>query len=217
MTRTLQQFLAASALALGVLNAPIVLAAEGNADLYDAVAPADSAFVRVLNLSNSNIEVTLSGKVTPQKVAPGQLSGYRFTPAGTHKIAVGSKSIEPQLIKNAASTVVYDGKSLTLIADKYINEPKKAQIAFYNLTPAKAALKTVDGKHVIIDPLGKDQTGSRMVNEIKIGFAAYVEEQNVARFEELFLKKGRSYSYVLLPQGSGYRSLSLANSIDPSE
>ncbi|HAB02248.1 MAG TPA: alginate O-acetyltransferase, partial [Pseudomonas sp.] len=41
------------------------LAAEGNADLYDAVAPADSAFVRVLNLSDSNIDVTLSGKVNP--------------------------------------------------------------------------------------------------------------------------------------------------------
>ena len=36
------------------------LAAEGNADLYDAVAPADSAFVRVLNLSDSNIDVTLT-------------------------------------------------------------------------------------------------------------------------------------------------------------
>lgn len=56
-----------------------------------------------------------------------------------------------------------------------------------------------------------------MVNEIKIGFAAYVDEQNVAQFDELFLKKGRSYSYVLLPKGAGYQSMSLANSIDPSE
>ncbi|MDZ3992794.1 alginate O-acetyltransferase AlgF [Pseudomonas sp. Teo4] len=192
-------------------------AAEGNADLYDAVAPADSAFVRVLNLSDSSIDVTLSGKVNPQKVAAGQLSGYRFTPAGAHKIAVGGKAIEPQLKANAASTVVYDGKQLTLIADKYVNEPKKAQIAFYNLTPAQAALKTEDGKHVVVDPLANGQTGSRMVNEIKIGFAAYVAEQKVAEFDDQFLKKGRSYSYVLLPQGTGYRSMTLANSIDPTE
>lgn len=192
-------------------------AAEGNADLYDAVAPADSAFVRVLNLSDSSIDVTLSGKVNPQKVAAGQLSGYRFTPAGAHKIAVGGKAIEPQLKANAASTVVYDGKQLTLIADKYVNEPKKAQIAFYNLTPAQAALKTEDGKHVVVDPLANGQTGSRMVNEIKIGFAAYVAEQKVAEFDDQFLKKGRSYSYVLLPQGNGYRSMTLANSIDPTE
>ncbi|MCO7514944.1 alginate O-acetyltransferase AlgF [Pseudomonas guariconensis] len=198
-------------------NGHAALAAEGNADLYDAVAPADSAFVRVLNLSDNSIDVSLSGKINPQKVAPGQLSGYRFVPAGPHKIAVGAQAIEPQLKANAASTVVYDGKQLSLIADKYINEPKKAQIAFYNLTPAKAALKTVDGKHVVVEPLGNGQTGSRMVNEIKIGFAAYVADQRVASFDELFLKKGRSYSYVLLPQGTGYRSMGQANSIDPTE
>ncbi|BBH45410.1 alginate O-acetyltransferase AlgF [Pseudomonas sp. KU43P] len=190
------------------------LAAEGNADLYDAVAPADSAFVRVLNLSDSNIDVTLSGKVNPQRVAAGQISGYRFTPAGPHKIAVGSKAIEPQLKANAASTVIFDGKQLTLISDKYVNEPKKAQIAFYNLTPTQTALKTSDGKHEVVAPLGNGQTGTRMVNEIKIDFAAYAQDTKVASFDEQFLKKGRSYSYVLLP---GNRSMTLANSIDPTE
>ncbi|NER59334.1 alginate O-acetyltransferase [Pseudomonas sp. MAFF212428] len=214
MNRSPRHLIAATAVLLGSAHA---LAADSNADLYDAVAPADSAFVRVLNLSERSIDVTLSGKVNPQKVAAGQLSGYRFTPAGAHRIAIGSQAIEPQLKANAASTVVYDGQGLTLIADKYVNEPKKAQIAFYNLTPAQVTLKTVDGKTSVIDPLGKDQTGSRLVNEIKIGFAAYVDQQNVARFDELFLKKGRSYSYVLLPQGSGYKSMSLANSIDPTE
>ncbi|HDS1681978.1 TPA: alginate O-acetyltransferase AlgF [Pseudomonas putida] len=190
------------------------LAAEGNADLYDAVAPADSAFVRVLNLSDSNIDVSLSGKVNPQRVAAGQLSGYRFTPAGPHKIAVGGKSIEPQLKANAASTVVYDGKQLKLISDKYVNEPKKAQIAFYNLTTNQAALKTSDGKHEVVGALGNGETGTRMVNEIKIDFAAYQQDTKVASFDEQFLKKGRSYSYVLLP---GNRSMTLANSIDPTE
>ncbi|MFJ4068077.1 alginate O-acetyltransferase AlgF [Pseudomonas sp. NPDC089996] len=190
------------------------LAAEGNADLYDAVAPADSAFVRVLNLSNGNIDVTLSGKVNPQRVAAGQLSGYRFTPAGAHKIAVGGQSIEPQLKANAASTVVYDGKQLKLISDKYVNEPKKAQIAFYNLTANQATLKTSDGKHDVVEAIGNGETGTRMVNEIKIDFAAYQQDTKVASFDEQFLKKGRSYSYVLLP---GNRSMTLANSIDPTE
>ncbi|MFF7108999.1 MULTISPECIES: alginate O-acetyltransferase AlgF [Pseudomonas] len=202
-----------TALALAVAS-HTTFAAEGNADLYDAVAPADSAFVRVLNLSASSVDVTLSGKVNPQKVAPGQLSGYRFVPAGAHRIGIGAKAIEPTLVANAASTVVYDGQQLKLIADQYVNEPKKAQVAFYNLTPAEAMLRTADGKHEVVKPLGNGQTGTRMVNEIKIDFAAYVADKQVASFDELFLKKGRSYSYVLLP---GNRSLSLANSIDPTE
>ncbi|MCS5516621.1 alginate O-acetyltransferase AlgF [Pseudomonas qingdaonensis] len=212
MTRSPRQLLAATAL---LLVSTASLANDGNADLYDAVAPADSAFVRVLNLSDRSIDVTLSGKVNPQKVAPAS-SAATASPAGSHKIAVDKQAIEPQLKANAASTVVYDGKGLTLIADKYVNEPKKAQIAFYNLTPAQAALKTSDGKTSVIDPLGKDQTGSRLVNEIKIGFAAYVDQRNVAQFDDLFLKKGRSYSYVLLPAANGYKSISVANSIDPT-
>ncbi|MHC5350598.1 alginate O-acetyltransferase AlgF [Pseudomonas sp. A46] len=214
--RIVHRLLSALALLLAI-NLPVQAAKDANADLYDAVAPADSAFVRVLNLSDKGVDVTLSGKVNPQKVAAGQLGGYRFVPPGRHRIAAGALAAEPELKANTATTLLYTGSELIPVADKFVNEPKKAQVAFYNLTGQDVALKTLDGKHAIVEPLGKNQTGSRMVNEIKIGFAAYAGEQNLARFDELFLKKGRSYSYVLLPQGSGYRTISLANSIDPTE
>lgn len=208
--------LRALALLLAV-HLPAQAAKDANADLYDAVAPADSAFVRVLNLSDKGIDVTLSGKVNPQKVSAGQLSGYRFVPQGKHRIATGSLAIEPEFKANTATTLLYTGSELIVIADPFVNEPKKAQAAFYNFTDTPAALKTRDGKHTIVEALGKNQTGSRLVNEIKIGFAAYAGEQSLAQFDELFLKKGRSYSYLLLPQAGGYRALSLTNSVDPSE
>lgn len=194
-------------------------AQDGNADLYDAVAPANSAFVRVLNLSERNIEVTLSGKNKPQAVTSGQFGGYRFVAPGKHQIAVGDKALESELKANTASTVIYRDGELLLIADQFVNEPRKAQIAFYNLTDKPAALKTVDGQHVVVEMITRDQTGSRMVNELKIAFAAYAEAEadKLVSFDELFLKKGRSYSYALLPAGSGYRAITLANSIDPTE
>ena len=192
-------------------------AQDGNADLYDAVAPANSAFVRVLNLSERNIEVTLSGKNKPQAVTSGQFGGYRFVAPGKHQIAVGDKALESELKANTASTVIYRDGELLLIADQFVNEPRKAQIAFYNLTDKPDALKTVDGQHVVVEMITRDQTGSRMVNELKIAFAAYAEADKLVSFDELFLKKGRSYSYALLPAGSGYRAITLANSIDPTE
>ncbi len=192
-------------------------AQDGNADLYDAVAPANSAFVRVLNLSERNIEVTLSGKNKPQAVTSGQFGGYRFVAPGQHRIAVGDKVLESELKANTASTVIYRDGELLLIADQFVNEPRKAQIAFYNLTEKPAALKTVDGQHVVVETINRDQTGSRMVNELKIAFAAYAEADKLVSFDELFLKKGRSYSYALLPAGNGYRAISLTNSIDPTE
>ncbi|WP_341304385.1 alginate O-acetyltransferase AlgF [Pseudomonas sp. TMP25] len=192
-------------------------AQDANADLYDAVAPANSAFVRVLNLSERNIEVTLSSKNKPQAVTSGQFGGYRFVAPGKHRIAVGDKALESELKANTASTVIYRDGELLLIADQFVNEPRKAQIAFYNLTEKPAALKTVDGQHVVVEVIARDQTGSRMVNELKIAFAAYAEADKLVSFDELFLKKGRSYSYALLPAGNGYRAITLANSIDPTE
>ena len=192
-------------------------AQDGNADLYDAVAPANSAFIRVLNLSERNIEVSLSGKNKPQLVSSGQFGGYRFVPPGQQSISVAGQTLESELKANTASTVIYRDDTLLLIADQFVDEPRKAQIAFYNLTDKPAALKTVDGQHVVVDTVQRDQTGSRMVNELKIAFAAYAADEKLASFDELFLKKGRSYSYALLPAGSGYRTITLANSIDSSE
>ncbi|MFN3767965.1 alginate O-acetyltransferase AlgF [Ectopseudomonas guguanensis] len=192
-------------------------AQDANADLYDPVAPANSAFVRVLNLSERNIEVTLSGKNKPQVVTSGQFGGYRFVAPGKQRIAVANQAVEHELKANTASTVIYRDGQLLLIADQFVNEPRKAQIAFYNFTDKPAALKTLDGQHVVVDTIQRDQTGSRMVNELKIAFAAYADNQQLIGFDELFLKKGRSYSYALLPAANGYRAITLANSVDPSE
>ena len=192
-------------------------AQDANADLYDPVAPANSAFVRVLNLSERNIEVTLSGKNKPQVVTSGQFGGYRFVAPGKQRIPVANQAVEHELKANTASTVIYRDGQLLLIADQFVNEPRKAQIAFYNFTDKPAALKTLDGQHVVVDTIQRDQTGSRMVNELKIAFAAYADNQQLIGFDELFLKKGRSYSYALLPAANGYRAITLANSVDPSE
>lgn len=82
-------------------------------------------------------------------------------------------------------------------------------------TPDKPlSLKTLDGKHAVVESVASQQAGTRMVNEIKIGFAAYAGEQNLARFDELFLKKGRSYSYVVIPSGAGVRTIAAMNGLD---
>ncbi|WP_231701656.1 alginate O-acetyltransferase AlgF [Halopseudomonas salegens] len=195
----------------------LATAQDANADLYDAVAPADSAYIRVLNLSDISIEVGLTSKTRSQRVPAGQFGGYRFVPPGSHRISIGEKTLEAELKANTASTLIYRDGQLQLLDDAFINEPRRAQIAFYNLTGTDATLKTADGQHTVVDTLGQNQTGSRMVNEVKIGFAAYQGERLLASYEELLLRKGRSYSYALMPDASGYRAVMLANSIDPSE
>lgn len=192
-------------------------AQDGNAALYGPVAPAGSAYVRVLNLSDVAAEVMLSGKTSAQKVNAGQLGAYMFIPPGSITVTVNQTNQQTSLESNSAYTLVYDGSSLQSIVDPYANDPKKALVAFYNLTDQPLALKTQDGKHAIVDNIDKNHSGVRPVNEIKIGFAAFNGEQSVAKFDEQLLKKGRSYSYLVIPEGSSYRAISQANSLDAIE
>ncbi|WP_259364809.1 alginate O-acetyltransferase AlgF [Pseudomonas sp. 5Ae-yellow] len=193
------------------------LAQDANADLYDAVAPANSAFIRLMNLSDAGVEVTLTSKTSAQRVGASQFGGYRFVEPGTHRIGVAGQALEVELKANTASTVLYRNGELELLTDDVVNEPARAQIVFYNLTDTDAALTTVDGKTPVVDSRPPFQNGSRMVNEVKIAFAAYAGERNLVAYPEQLLRKGRSYSYALLPEGGGYRGLAVANSIDASQ
>lgn len=188
--------------------------AGGNDALYPSPPPAGSAFVRVLNLTGTSVDVLLNGKSKAQKVSGGHIGGYLYIAPGSRKLNVGETSFELNLKAESAITVIYDGKNLKPITDVYSLDPTKASVAFYNLTESPLSLKTSDGKHAIVDAVAKDQMGTRLVNEIKIGFAIYNGEQNIAKFSEQFLRKGASYSYVALLQGGQVKTLSLANSFD---
>ena len=193
------------------------LANNANADLYDAVAPADSAFVRVLNISDGVVETTLAGKLYPQRVASGLLGRYRFTAPGNSAITVNGLKIEQALEANKAYTILYDGADITVISDKFVNEPRKAQVSLYNLTNQDVALKTSDGAVVVVDSIGTGETGVRLINEVKIKFSAFSGDKKISDFDEFFLRKGNSYSYVLYFDGVSYKSIGVMNSIDPTE
>ncbi|MES2820273.1 MAG: alginate O-acetyltransferase AlgF [Pseudomonadota bacterium] len=201
----------ASLLGLLLLVPGLTQAANG---LYASPPPPGSAFVRVLNLGAAPVEVQLSGKSKPQKVNNSQLGGYLYITPGNQTLTVDKAILDLSLAAESATTVIYDGKVLKPIADTYSMDPNKVMVAFYNLTDKPLALKTLDGKHAIVDSVAQNQMGTRLVNEIKIGFAAYNGEQDVATFAEQFLKKGGGYSYVAYAQGGQVRTLSLSNSFD---
>jgi len=211
MKRTLASLLTMLALVVGTSHAN----ENDGAELYDAAAPADSAFVRVLNLSNSSLRVALAGKNQAQQIAAGEIGGYRFTPPGETRLEIGKQTISATLAANSATTFIHDGQQLRTLQDAFVNEPRKAQVRFYNPSGQSLALKTLDGRHVIVEEVAAGQNGSRMVNELKIAFAAYSGDNKVADFPEVFLKKGRTYSYLILPTSGGVRAVSMANALDP--
>jgi alginate O-acetyltransferase complex protein AlgF len=192
-------------------------AEDGNAALYDAAAPADSGFLRVLNLSSSLAEIMISGKSNSQKVAAGTLGPYLFTSPGSHTVKVNQSEIAITFDKKVAITLLYDGQTFTEVRDDVPDDAKKAAIAFYNFSGVPMALKTADGKHTIVDGIAPSKSGNRKVNEIKIQLSAFENSAKVADFDELFLRKGRSYSFVVAPANGTYKLISLANTVDSIE
>ncbi|MCP5163046.1 MAG: alginate O-acetyltransferase AlgF [Hahellaceae bacterium] len=199
------------------INGSAALAADGNGALYDAQAPADAAFIRVLNLDNTAADVLVSGKSASQKISAGQLGGYLFVDAGAHQVTVNSATTQLDVGKSSAKTLIFNHNGLTSLDDTYSDDSKKALVAFYNLTQQPLTLKTLDGKHAIVADIGPMSNGARKVNELKIAFAAYQGDQQIAVFDETFLKKGRSYSFLAIETQGQVKALSVANSVDSIE
>jgi alginate O-acetyltransferase complex protein AlgF len=185
----------------------ISFAQDGNAALYDVTAPADSAFIRVFNGSSQSIGVQLSGKSAEQQLSAFKLGEYLFTAAGDYTLTVGTTALPLKVVKNQVLTFYYDGSSLKSIEDERYQGAKKAHITFYNFTPKSLSLKTANGKHSVVKKVPSYDNGSRLVNEIKMAFSAFETKQKLADFEESFLKKGRSYSYVILAEGDNFQTL----------
>lgn len=192
--------------------------AQANAELYDAVAPPDSAFIRAFNMTDSSIQFEVSTKIHDQRIPAGQFGGYRFVEPGSHRLTINGHSIQVDLTANTASTLIYRTEQIQVVNDSLINEPRRAQISFYNLTSSDAVLETADGKHRVIGPVTPGQTSSRMINEVRIGLAASIERYNTKKhYEPLLLRRGQSYSYAVLSDNSGYKVVSATNTIDAND
>lgn len=191
--------------------------ADGNAALYDVTAPADSAFIRVFNSSDASVNVKLSAKTEVQPVSTYQLGDYLFASAGQYQLTVGAVTSSISLDKNEVITFVYDGATLTPINDDFYDGLKKAQISFYNLTSQTLSLKTVNGKHAVVKDVQPGKAGSRKVNEVKMAFAVFNEKVKAAEFESKFLKKGRSYSYVVVNKSGLFDTILVANKVSSVE
>lgn len=200
--------------ALAVLfSGSSVYAADGNAALYDATAPADSAYVRVFNLTNAAIDVKVSSKSAAQPISAYQMGDYLFLAQGQHDIALGSLNVSLSFSKNEVKTLLFDGTQLKVVNDSLFESVKKARVGLYNFSSQAVALKTANGKHEVVKSVTPGDSGFREVNEIKMVFSAYQDGKSVATFDETFLKKGRSYSYVVYEENGGIVAQVVANKV----
>ncbi|EKF74406.1 alginate O-acetyltransferase [Alcanivorax hongdengensis A-11-3] len=184
-----------------VLLSPVWAAQDGNEGLYEMAAPPDSAFVRVLNLSDRQIQVALDDWQQP--LVPGALGDYLYRPEGAATIRIDGQPFAYRFLARSVQTLAYRDGALTLFQDQYFDSRIKALLVMYNLTPSSASLQTLNGAVNVIGPLAEDSSGAREINGVKVALRVSLDDGRNLPLAPAVLERGRVYSVVVFGGASG--------------
>lgn len=184
-----------------LLSLPVWAAQDGNEGLYDMAAPPDSAFIRVVNISQ--VQTTVAMDEWRQSLAPGQAGDYLYRPAGEAQLKVNDKPFTFSFEKRSVQTLVFDGASLVPHQDTYFNSRLKALLVMYNLSTQPASLQTSNGAVNVIGPLLSGTSGERQINGVKVSLKVALDSGAELPLQEVVLQRGRVYTVLVTPGSSG--------------
>ncbi len=161
--------------------------------LYGPVAPAGSAFVRVVNLGANAIEAKADNE-TFRKTASFTGSDYKFFPSGNRRFSVAGQTINSQLMADHYYSLIITNKgSAKIVEDSGKPDPAKAMISVYNISDQSLiSLKTLDGKTPVIENVPSDGRGDRSINPVKVKLAVFGSTHTPVN--EIILERGKIFS-----------------------
>jgi alginate O-acetyltransferase complex protein AlgF len=163
--------------------------------VYGPAAPPDSAFIRLFNATNQQVDGARIADKLFAEVMPYGASEFTFLPAGGYSLTVGGASQSLTLDRNKFYTAVWNGRELRLIATERFSNRMKSLVILYNLTDApQLALKTPDGKTSVTDPVGSNAAVAREVNAVRVNLAVYDGDKKVADAKPVNLQRGKAFS-----------------------
>lgn len=197
-----------AALVVPVFLTVTAAAAWADAGLYDAPIPPNSAFVRMIDASDSS-EPVASVNGTEVSIPASGLSPYIVVPAGKQTIAFSGTSAELDLKSTSLSTVVLGAGSGTApqtFTDAAVTSPARAGLYFYNLSSETVSLTaTIKGKSApIFKDVAPGKAEFREVNAFDVSLAVTKDGQAIKALEtpvSLKRKGGVSVIYFGVKQG----------------
>jgi alginate O-acetyltransferase complex protein AlgF len=177
-----------------LLSSPAL--AQQDTGLYDPAPPADSAFVRVLNVTTG----TLGGKAVT--ASSGAASAYVVIPQGSFDAKLGALSGKLTAVAGKFYSVFTSGGTLTVLTDQAADNRAKALLTIYNLSKRPTIdLKTADGKTSVISGVKPGSSGSRAVNGVTVDLAAFAGSTALGTLKGVKLERGSAYALVLTDRG----------------
>ena len=200
---------------LAALLIPFSAFAAGEEALYAPVPPADSAFVRAVNLTDvAKTAIQIDGS----SFAVGdnaQVSNYAVIKQGDHSLSVGDKK-QPITIeaKQYYTIVVAKDGAAKVMKDGLIEDPSKAMLYFYNLSDSSAgALSVPSHKATVFEKIAAGESASRAINAVSVDLTVKAGEADVATLEKVELKRQAGTSVFLTGTAGKYTAFSVQNKV----
>ncbi len=166
--------------------------------LYAPAPPADAAFVRIINVSQDTLALTI-GDMPYGDLAFTETSPYRVVIQGDRAIQAGLLSQEFSVEVGKFYTVAVTPDSITILEDKANENRAKALLSVYNLSDIETVdLKTADGATDVILGVAKGSESSIEVNGISVALGVFSNGQALHTFDEVSLERGAAYSTIVL-------------------
>ncbi len=200
--------------ALALLCVPFS-AMAGEEDLYAPVPPADSAFVRTVNLTaDDGLAIQLDGAAFPAGDV-ASVSNYAVIKQGAKTLTAGDRT-QPLTIeaKQYYTIAVPKTGEAKLLKDAPIENPAKAMIYFYNLSDAAdAALDAPSHKATIFEKVAAGTNASRDINATTIDLAVKADGAEVTKLEKIELVRQAGVSIFLTGEKGLYKAFSIMNKV----
>lgn len=189
-------------------------AQAGEEDLYAPVPPADSAFVRTVNLTGDDKAAIQLGGASFPASAQALVSDYIVIKQGEHSLTVGEKSqavtIEAKQYYTVA--VAKDGTA-NVLKDGLIEDPSKAMLYFYNLSDAaSASLFAPSHKASIFENIAAGTSTSRTINPVTIDVDVKAGDAVVGT-QKAELKRQAGTSVFLVGEKDAYTAFTVQNKV----
>lgn len=192
--------------------------AQSSGLLYDPEPPANSAYVRVIHVSDEGaVDLIVDGKPRVRNLAGGEASDYLVIPAGKHTLALhpagksgAGVSTTMEVDSGRAITVAFPALRADAIPlvfeDKANSNMLKAVLAVYHLDAKSGPLDvlTADGKTKVFTNIASGASSQLSVNPITIELIAVKSgDKAVKARATVAMAPGGTYSFLLLPGEGG--------------
>lgn len=193
-----------SSIAMSLVALQLAAGEVDERELYD-LAPENSSFVRLINLSNQPQKFQLNRAV----LSVGgycSASSYQYITAGDHNLKVESGSskntTDRELVVSVASSqaysVVVDNVGVRLVADRVVRNPRKSLVSVYNFSSlSDLSVKTSDGKHTVFYKIDKDSQLSREINPVKVDFSIFSKNESLTNVATEIFERGVASTLLL--------------------